>query len=116
MEQPCGHEHAVDRFEVDREVGGVGAERAQQVDVEAVGEEGAEEGEDEEPAEVGGAAGLQAGGSARPRDHGEADRAGAEHFPGDDRDRMVAANEDPVSTGNRAARKPARTATERPGR
>jgi len=54
LENEGGEDDAVDRFEVHRQTGGVGAESAQEVNEESMGEDRAEKGEGEEGKPVGG--------------------------------------------------------------
>lgn len=92
-EQQRGGGDAVNRLEIEREVHRVGAETAQQVDVEAVGEHRANPGEQQQPQPVETVEMGQLGKSRAPleeRQSEQADQTGTGHFPGDHQHRVVA--------------------------
>ena len=96
VEDEGGGEDAVDRLEVEREVHAVGGERAQEVDVIGVGEDGADPGEEEDPEPVE-AGGCQQGGEASGIEEwegGEANGSGSDHFPADHGQRIAATRDD----------------------
>ena len=104
--QQRGRRDAPDGLDVDREIAGVGAEVAQQVDVIAVGEDGADPGKDQQPEPVE-AFEIQQGSigqdrvremTAEQRKEEQQGQARAEHFPGDHRLRseLVFAVDDPT--------------------
>ncbi len=92
LEEECGGEDAVDGLEVEGEVHGVGGDGAEEVDVEGVGENGADPGEEKYPEPVG-AGRCQQGGEAcgiEKREGRKNHRTRADHFPADHRERIPA--------------------------
>jgi hypothetical protein len=77
-EQPGGAEDPVDRLEVVGEVGRVGRDLPEEADVDGVGEDRADEREDEEPEPVEPLPGKQPGVASRGGDEGEQGQARAE--------------------------------------
>ena len=83
-------EAAVDRLEVHREVRGVGAHPAQQVDVEGVGEDRAGQREQQQPQPVESLPEQQRNAAIEQGMEGQRHRASARHFPGDHHQRIAA--------------------------
>lgn len=96
FEKKCGGEDAVDGLEVEREVHAVGGERAEEMDVIGVGEDGADPGEEEDPKPVEAGGGKQSGKATgiEKREGCQADRARPEHFPADHGQRVAAFGDD----------------------
>ena len=97
-EQGCG-EDAVERLEVEREVHRVGAEMLQQADVEAVGEYGAHQGEEQQPQPIEAFPreqrfpSDQRKATADEREQQQGRGEGSCHFPGHHRQRVAAAGD-----------------------
>ena len=83
-EQDGGGDDAVNRLEVVRQIGGVGAQMAQQTDVKSIGEKRANPGEEQQPEPIKTVEIEQPAegtGPVKPPQAGQTDHADAEHFP-----------------------------------
>ena len=102
--QPGGAEDSVDRLEIVGEVGRVSRDLPEEADVDGVGEDGADQRQDEEPEPVEAVPGKEPGVATRSGDEGEQGQArgeGPEHLPHHHHHRIERARADEAAVEDR---------------